>query len=74
MIAATGYRRALESLVGHLGVLTDRGEPGFGGGKTDPRTAGLYFVGYAVRLGGRCPTSASTQTHGARRRGGGDSE
>jgi putative flavoprotein involved in K+ transport len=52
VIAATGYSRGLEPLVGHLGVLDERGEPKFLGGETPPDSPGLYFVGYRVRLSG----------------------
>ena len=52
VIAATGYRRGLDPLVGHLGVLTEKGEPQFLGGRTAPHMPGLYFVGYRVRLSG----------------------
>jgi cation diffusion facilitator CzcD-associated flavoprotein CzcO len=50
VICATGYRRALEPLVGHLGVLGERGMP------TDiaprPAAPGLRFAGFVVRPGG----------------------
>ena len=52
VIAATGYDRGLEPLVGHLPVLDDRGEPVVGGGRTHPAAPGLYFVGYRVPLSG----------------------
>ena len=52
VIAATGYRRGLEPLVGHLGVLRENGEPQVIGGATHPSSPGLHFVGYAVRLSG----------------------
>ncbi|MBO9556407.1 NAD(P)/FAD-dependent oxidoreductase [Cellulomonas sp.] len=50
VIAATGYRRGLEPLVGHLGVLDDRGLPRTHG----PRAArpGLYFTGYTNPISG----------------------
>ena len=47
MIAATGYRTALEPLVGHLGVLDDDGRPT----AAVPRQ-GLGFVGFRVPLTG----------------------
>lgn len=50
MICATGYRRALEPLVGHLDVLDDNGVPRVRGGK--PAVQGLYFIGYVPRPGG----------------------
>jgi putative flavoprotein involved in K+ transport len=50
VIAATGYRRGLESMVGHLGVIDGRGLPTACGGA--PAAPGLYFVGYTVSLRG----------------------
>jgi putative flavoprotein involved in K+ transport len=52
VIAATGFRTNLEALVGHLGVLDDRGEPSVHGANEDPGAPGLHFVGYEVTLGG----------------------
>ena len=46
VIAATGYRRGLESLVGHLGVLDDRGRP------VARELPGLFFAGYSNPLSG----------------------
>lgn len=49
IIVATGYRRALEALVGHLGVLDSDGRPL----ATSPAAcAGLYFIGYTNPLSG----------------------
>jgi putative flavoprotein involved in K+ transport len=53
VIAATGYKRGLESLVGHLGVLDDRGVPIFQGAAAHPGAPGLHFVGYETRLYGQ---------------------
>jgi putative flavoprotein involved in K+ transport len=53
VIAATGYRRGLERLVGHLGVLGDDGRPEYLGARTHPRAPGLHFVGYATPLSGQ---------------------
>jgi hypothetical protein len=50
VICATGYRRGLEPLVGHLGVLDARGMPRAIGDK--PAAAGLRFIGYVPRPGG----------------------
>lgn len=50
IICATGYRRALEPLVGHLGVLDERGVPRAVGPK--PAAPGLRFAGYVPRPGG----------------------
>jgi putative flavoprotein involved in K+ transport len=52
VMAATGYRPALEALVGHLGVLDDRGVPLVHAAEEDPQAPGLHFVGYPVTLGG----------------------
>jgi len=50
LLAATGYRRGLEPLVGHLGVLDAHGVPLSHG----PRAArpGLYFTGYTNPISG----------------------
>jgi putative flavoprotein involved in K+ transport len=50
MIAATGYRRGLEKMVGHLGVLDASGMPTVHGGP--PAALGLFFLGYTVSLRG----------------------
>jgi cation diffusion facilitator CzcD-associated flavoprotein CzcO len=47
VIAATGYRRRLEPLVGHLGVLTDTGVPTAGGEVS--AAPGLWFLGIISR-------------------------
>ncbi|MEO3750594.1 NAD(P)/FAD-dependent oxidoreductase [Streptomyces sp. B6B3] len=52
VIAATGYRRGLEPLVGHLGVLDGRGGPLVHGRETHPAAEGLYFTGYANPISG----------------------
>ncbi len=52
VIAATGYRPALEPLVGHLGVLDARGLPVVRGGRTAPGAPGLYFTGFTNPLSG----------------------
>jgi putative flavoprotein involved in K+ transport len=52
VIAATGYVRALERLVGHLGVLDPRGLPLAHGPKTPPGAPGLYFIGYSNPISG----------------------
>ena len=46
VIAATGFRTGLQKLVGHLGVLDERGLP-FG-----PQRPGLQFIGYNVVVSG----------------------
>ena len=50
VICATGYRRALEPLVGHLGVLGERGMPKVIAPRR--RRPGLRFAGYLLRPGG----------------------
>jgi cation diffusion facilitator CzcD-associated flavoprotein CzcO len=50
VICATGYRRGLEPLVGHLGVLGQRGVPKVLAPR--PAAPGLRFVGYVPRPGG----------------------
>lgn len=52
VVAATGYRRGLESLVGHLDVLTESGLPRVNAAQQLPPHAGLYFLGYSNPLSG----------------------
>ncbi|EFL23954.1 FAD-dependent pyridine nucleotide-disulfide oxidoreductase [Streptomyces himastatinicus ATCC 53653] len=52
VIAATGYRRGLEDLVGHLGVLDGRGHPLTHGRRTLGTAPGLYFTGYTNPISG----------------------
>ena len=52
VIAATGYERGLENLVGHLDVIGEHGEPQAINGATHKNAPGLFFVGYVVTLGG----------------------
>jgi putative flavoprotein involved in K+ transport len=47
VVAGTGFRPALEPLVGHLGVLDERGRPA-----SATPLPGLHFVGFTVTLGG----------------------
>lgn len=53
VIAATGYRRGLEGLVGHLGVLDQDGIPLVSGGNQHPAAPGLFFNGYRSELSGQ---------------------
>ena len=53
VIAATGYRRGLEPLVGHLDVLDEDGIPLFSGGVEHPSARGLFFNGYRADLSGQ---------------------
>lgn len=52
VIAATGYRRALEVLLAGLDVLDDRGRPRTHGAKTPPDAPGLYFTGFTNPISG----------------------
>lgn len=52
VIAATGYARALEGLIGHLGVLDERGRPVVHGGRTPAQAPGLYFTGFTNPISG----------------------
>jgi cation diffusion facilitator CzcD-associated flavoprotein CzcO len=52
VVAATGYRRGLEPLVGHLGVLNDAGRPKVHGPQTDPAAPNLWFTGYTNPISG----------------------
>jgi putative flavoprotein involved in K+ transport len=53
VICATGYRRGLEPLVGHLGALDENGVPRYAdGAPCNPQTPGLYFAGFRLALSG----------------------
>ena len=49
MVCATGFTSGLQELVGHLGVLGDRGLPSAVG--EQPAAPGLRFIGYVPRPG-----------------------
>lgn len=53
VLAGTGYRRALDPLVGHLGVLTHTGSPAVHGAETHADAPGLYFIGFISRISGQ---------------------
>ena len=54
VICATGYRRGLESLVGHLGVLGDDGVPIYHSGAPEhPCAPRLYFCGMWAPFSGQ---------------------
>jgi cation diffusion facilitator CzcD-associated flavoprotein CzcO len=53
VIAATGYRRGLEQLVGHLGVLREDGRPLVHAERTHPNAPGLYFTGFDTLSSGQ---------------------
>ena len=82
VIAATGYRHGLEDLVGHLGVLTDKGRPQRVDGGALPHAPGLHFNGYWLPVTGQLTAMRATsrrigrqvarrRRHGARRCGSG---
>ncbi len=50
VLVATGYRAGLEPLVGHLGVLGERGLPEVTGGR--PALPGLWFTGFTNPISG----------------------
>lgn len=52
VIAATGYQRALEGVVGHLGVLDERGRPIVHGARTPRNAPGLFFTGFTNPISG----------------------
>lgn len=52
VVAATGYRRGLEDLVGHLGVLDATGAPRVHGARTHPDAPGLHFIGMLPTMAG----------------------
>ncbi|MET8967945.1 flavin-containing monooxygenase [Streptomyces hydrogenans] len=52
VIAATGYRRALEPLVGHLDVLDAHGRPRISGPRCTRQAPGLYFTGFVNPISG----------------------
>ncbi|MFD0552065.1 flavin-containing monooxygenase [Streptomyces rectiviolaceus] len=52
VIAATGYRRALEPLIGDLGVLDEKGTPLVRGARTSKSAPDLYFTGFTNPISG----------------------
>ncbi|MFE3182615.1 flavin-containing monooxygenase [Streptomyces violascens] len=66
VICATGYRRGLSALVGHLGVLDSRGRPLAQGARTVPGSPGLYFTGFTNPISGMLRELALDATRIAR--------
>lgn len=60
VIAATGYRTGLETMLGRLGVLDAKGVPLFNGADSDPDLPGLWFTGMRPSIRG-CFANASIQ-------------
>lgn len=52
IVAATGYRRGLESLVGGLNVLLENGRPLVNAADQVDAAPGLYFIGYSNPITG----------------------
>ena len=52
VIAATGFLRALDGLVGHLGLVGDSGRPIVHGARIHPKAPGLYFIGFTNPISG----------------------
>jgi putative flavoprotein involved in K+ transport len=52
VVAATGYKRGLDPLVGALGVLGDDGRPRVRGGDTAPQAPNLWFTGFTNPVSG----------------------
>lgn len=52
VVVATGYRAGLEPLVGHLGVLGERGLPVVHGAHELPGAPGLWFTGFTNPISG----------------------
>lgn len=52
VICATGYRRGLEGMVGHLGVLDAWGRPRAHGKRVVVGVGGLYFTGFSNPISG----------------------
>jgi len=52
VVVATGYRAGLEPLVGHLGVLGERGLPVVHGAHEPPGADGLWFTGFTNPISG----------------------
>jgi putative flavoprotein involved in K+ transport len=52
VIVATGFKRGLEPLVGHLDLLDPKGRPLVHGHRTHPGAPGLYFTGYTNPISG----------------------
>ena len=68
VLAATGYARNVERLVGHLGVLRSDGHPQVHGSQQHPDAPGLYFVGFtepfSVAFGPTIPVGGCVTTIG----------
>jgi putative flavoprotein involved in K+ transport len=52
VIAATGYSHGLDTMVGHLRVLTTAGRPAYHAPASHPSAEGLFFIGYSNPISG----------------------
>jgi hypothetical protein len=52
VIAATGFRRGLEHLVGENGLVGPTGRPVVNGDRTHPNAPNLYFIGFTNPISG----------------------
>ncbi|HET7799882.1 MAG TPA: NAD(P)/FAD-dependent oxidoreductase, partial [Humibacillus xanthopallidus] len=52
VVLATGYSQGLEPLIGHLGLLDDKGHPVERGGATGRGARGLWFNGFTNPISG----------------------
>ena len=52
VVAATGFRRGLDELVGHLGLLDAQGRPTVHGPRTHPNAPRLYLTGFTNPISG----------------------
>lgn len=52
VIAATGFRRGLEPLVGQFGLIGPGGRPVVHGPQTHPKAPNLYFIGFTNPISG----------------------
>lgn len=52
VIACAGHKRGLEPLVGHLGLIGDKGRPVVHGPQTHPDAPDLHFIGYTNPISG----------------------
>jgi putative flavoprotein involved in K+ transport len=52
VIAATGFRRGLEPIVGHLGLIGRNGRPVVHGVQTHPNAPNVHFIGFSNPISG----------------------
>jgi len=59
VVACTGFRTALEPMIGHLGVLDEDGIPTVSGGDVHPNAPNMHFLGYTNAISGNLREIAS---------------